>query len=123
LLEVTGIGIWGVHLWRIMAGWRLAEREALERPSRITAEHRIGHIVEWFPQTLPVLLAKGFTPLANPIARRTIARAVSVRQAAAHHGLDVESLVLELNEAAFAANVRTRATGGRSAVVSLPVLR
>lgn len=122
LLEVTGIGIWGVHLWRIMAGWRPEAAGAPERPSRITADHRIGHIVEWFPETLPVLLEKGFTPLANPIARRTIARAVSVRQAAAHHGLNVEKLVAELNAVAFADCAGGADAGRRSAIVSLPVL-
>lgn len=122
LLEVTGIGIWGVHLWRIMAGWRPETIDEPQRPSRITADHRIGHIVEWYPETLAVLLEKGFTPLANPIARRTIARAVSVRQAASHHGLDVDALVTELNEVAFADRADSPGEGGRPGEVSLPVL-
>jgi hypothetical protein len=67
-------------------------------------------------------LEKGFTPLANPIARRTIARAISVRQAAAHHGLDAETLVAELNAAAFADRARGQEPSGRSVVVSLPVV-
>lgn len=25
LLEVTGIGVWGIRRWRIMVGWRTAE--------------------------------------------------------------------------------------------------
>lgn len=122
LLEVTGIGIWGVHLWRIMAGWRPQASDESARPSRITADDRIGHIVEWFPETLPVLLEKGFTPLANPIARKTIARAVSVRQAAASHGLDVAALVAELNAVAFAIRDDSPGAGRRPGVVSLPVL-
>ncbi len=101
LFEVTGIAIWGVHLWRIMNGWKPAEQAAQERPARITADDKIGLIVEWFPATLPLLLAKGFTPLANPVLRRTMARAISVQTAASHHGLDVEQLLAELNAAAF----------------------
>lgn len=117
LLEVTGIGIWGVHLWRIMAGWRPETIDEPQRPSRITADHRIGHIVEWYPETLAVLLEKGFTPLANPIARRTIARAVSVRQAASHHGLDLNALLTELNEVASADRVDSSGTGGQTGIV------
>lgn len=122
LLEVTGIGIWGVHLWRIMAGWRPATSDESQRPLRITADHRIGHIVEWYPETLAVLLGKGLTPLANPIARKTIARAVSVRQAASHKGLDVDALVTELNEVAFADHAASSGEGSRPREISLPVL-
>lgn len=99
LLEVTGIALWGIHLWRIMNGWNPAIEEADERPSRITAEHKIGDIVEWFPGTLPLLVSRGFTPLANPILRRTMARAISVRTAAQHHGLNLEELLRDLNAA------------------------
>ena len=100
LLEVTGIGIWGVHLWRIMAGWRPPADAAVERPSRITADDKVGWIVQWYPATLPVLIAKGFAPLQNPILRRTMARAVSLRTAARQHNLDEEALVAELNSVA-----------------------
>ena len=99
LLEVAGIGIWGVHLWRIMSGWRPAAEE-IERPSRITADDKVGWIVHWFPETLPVLIGKGFTPLRNPVLRRTMARAVSLRTVAKQHNLDENALVSELNEAA-----------------------
>lgn len=101
LLEVSGIAIWGVQLWRIMNGWRPAESSRPDRPSRIHAEDKIGLIVEWFPATLPILLARGFTPLANPVLRRTMARAVSVQTAASHLGIDVQELLAELNRAAF----------------------
>lgn len=101
LLEVTGIAIWGLHLWRIMAGWRPAEDAAVQRPARIIADHRVGQVIEWFPVTLRVLLARGFTPLASPLLRRTVARAVSLRAAAARQNLDLERLLAELNEAAF----------------------
>jgi hypothetical protein len=100
LLEVTGIAIWGVHLWRIMAGWRPAAESLAKRPSRISADDKIGWIVQWYPATLPILIAKGFTPLQNPILRRTMARAVSLRTAARQHNLDEQALVDELNSAA-----------------------
>ena len=100
LLEVTGIGIWGLQLWRIMGGWRPAADGAVERPSRITADDKVGWIVQWFPATLPVLIARGFAPLQNPILRRTMARTVSLRMAARQLHLDEQALVAELNSAA-----------------------
>ncbi|GMU35499.1 MAG: DUF1858 domain-containing protein [Planctomycetia bacterium] len=100
LFEVAGIAVWGVSLWRIMNGWNPAA-EPVERPTAITADDKIGLVIEWFPATLPVLLAKGFAPLANPIMRRTMARAISVRTAAAHQQLNLEQLLAELNDAAF----------------------
>jgi len=119
LLEVTGIAIWGVHLWRIMNQGLLAEKTAEVRPNRITADDKIGQIVEWFPSTLPLLLSKGFTPLANPVLRKTMARVVSVRAAASHQNLDVEQLLSELNMAAYGdAHGRPPARPN----VSLPVL-
>ncbi len=102
LLEVVGIGVWGVHLWRIMNGWDPAPAKPTPKPTRITADDTVGMIVEWFPQTLPLLVAKGFKPLANPITRRTLARTISVQQAAAHCDVDPDNLLAELNEAAFA---------------------
>ncbi len=120
LLEVSGIAIWGLHLWRIMNGWKPAEQDAAERPRRITAEDKIGQIVEWYPQTLPLLIGKGFAPLANPVMRKTMARAVSVRMAAAHHQLDLDDLLAELNTAVGAGEI---ASASSVRGVSLPVLQ
>ncbi len=127
LLEVSGIALWGAHLWRIMAGWRPAEEPAAARPTRITADHKVGHVIEWFPATLNLLLAKGFTPLANPLLRRTVARAVSLRTAAARQNLDLEQLLAELNEAAFGAEQRCNPAtdpsfAAQGAARALPVL-
>ncbi|HKQ46595.1 MAG TPA: DUF1858 domain-containing protein [Phycisphaerae bacterium] len=122
LFEVSGIAIWGVHLWRIMNGWKPTEQVATERPSRISATDKIGLIVEWFPATLPLLLSKGFTPLANPVMRRTMARAISVETAASHHGLDVEQLLAELNATAFGESCCGSIGALPKSKISLPVL-
>lgn len=125
VLEVCGIALWGVHLWRIMAGWRPAEAPAV-RPTRITAEHAVGQVIEWFPATLEVLLARGFTPLANPLLRKTLARAVSLRAAAARQDVDLGELLAALNEAAFggsAAGERAEAATDGPRRLRLPVLQ
>lgn len=120
MLELTGIAVWGVHLWRIMNGWKPIE--SLEaRPSSIVAEDKIGLVVEWFPQTLPLLVNKGFAPLTDPEFRRTIARTVSVRMAASHHRLDLDELLRELNDVAIGSQP-PRAEGCALKELSLPVL-
>lgn len=101
LLEVTGIALWGVHLWRIMAGrfppGPVPAPAGLRPGEPIQPHHRVGEILAAYPHLLEVFLAKGFRPLANPVLRRTIAGQVTLIQAARHHGLDVEELLGELN--------------------------
>ncbi|MFQ5591709.1 MAG: DUF1858 domain-containing protein, partial [Phycisphaerae bacterium] len=122
LLEVSGIGLWGAHLWCVMNGWAPAAAYAGARPARITADDKVGLIVEWFPQTLPLFLGKGFRPLGNPLMRKTVARTISVRQAAAHQELDLDSLLTELNEAAFGAVAATPGDPPATLPVPLAVL-
>lgn len=120
LLELSGIAIWGIHLWRIMNGWKPID-QPVTRPTRITADDKIGLIVDWFPETLPVLVSKGFAPLANPVMRRTIAKTVSVKMAAAHHNLELDTLLEELNAVAFGRSSESL-TSNRPPVIPLTVL-
>lgn len=122
MLEVTALAIWGVHLWRIMAREPSDEEIRLNRPARITPEHPIGYVVEWFPETLPLLIDKGFTPLKNPVLRRTMARTVSVRMAAAQHRLNLDALLAELNAAAFQRPPELQPPSAEGSLLSLPVM-
>jgi hypothetical protein len=105
LMEVTGLALWGVHLWRIMAG------QHLEVPQRvrdqqytwllpgepIRASHRVGDILNQYPALLPTFLAFGFQPLANPLFRRTVARHVTVERACRILNVDRDELLGSLN--------------------------
>ncbi len=104
LLEVLGLAIWGSHLWRIMAGRiRTAAAEPqpgetrLEPGSPIVAAHRVGDVLDHYPQLLQVFLAFGFHPLANPLLRRTLAGRVTLAQACRLVGQDTQALVDALN--------------------------
>ena len=99
VLEVAGIAIWGVHLWRIMDGWNPTGRpeDSGTRPTRITADDSPGRIVEAYPATLTVFLRHGLSPLANALLRRTIGRSITLRTAAAMRGIALEELLRELN--------------------------
>jgi hypothetical protein len=99
LLEVTGLAIWGVHLWRIMASrGAVLQAPPLEPGMPITAAHRVGDVLTLHPQLLDVFVAHGFRPLANPVARRTIAHRVTVEAACRLLGVDVQELLAALND-------------------------
>ncbi len=96
LLEVAGIAVWGTHLWRIMNRGE-SSIGSHEIQGLITADETVASVLERFPQTLPVLIEKGFTLLGNPLLRRTLARTISLRTAARMKELDPGSLVAALN--------------------------
>jgi NnrS protein/Domain of unknown function (DUF1858) len=102
-LEVLGLTLWAVHLWRIMSGrFALQTPEALPSPAgegAIRAEDRVGAILDRYPHLLDTFLVFGFHPLANPLYRRTLARQVSLATACRFMGVERDRLLTALNEA------------------------
>ncbi len=103
-LEVLGLALWGVHLWRIMAGKLGAAESAADLGPApglpIHAGHRVGAVLDRYPELLTVFLTFGFQPLANPLLRRTLARTVTIAAACHLLGKDPRSLLGALNAAA-----------------------
>jgi hypothetical protein len=98
VLEVTGLAVWGIHLWRIMRrGQAVGEDDAIVGP--VTARHRVAAVLERRPELLPTFLAFGFRPLSNPVLRRTLTRGVTVGQACRIVGVDKAVLLAALNGA------------------------
>ena len=103
MLEVTGLAWWGLGLAVVMRRGRLATLAwppAGLAPVRIEANHRVADVLEWFPRTEDVFLRHGFTALKNAVLRRTLARQVTVAQAAALRGVDLTALLNDLNDLA-----------------------
>ena len=75
----------------------MADDNASERPKAILADHKVAQIVEWYPAAIEVLKHHGFTQIMNPIMRRTVARRVSIAQAADMKGVDLATLLADLN--------------------------
>lgn len=101
LLEVTGLAVWGVHLWSIMAG-RLTDPGAgatLAPGQPIEPAHLVGEVLDVYPGLLPTFLDHGFRALANPVLRRTVAAGVTVEKACQLVGADVQQFVAALNSA------------------------
>jgi hypothetical protein len=102
LLEVAGLALWGGHLYLVMAGKsRMRFPAAASMPSLtgrdILSTDTVATVLESEPRLLDTFLAKGFTQLASPAARNTIARVVTLRQATQRMALDSDAFVAELN--------------------------
>ncbi len=105
ILEVLGLAVWGGHLCLIMAGrhkLRLSTTENLLPPLSqrdIAATDTVAAVLDAEPGLLGTFLAAGFTQLASPYARQTVARVVTLKQACQRMGCDVSDFTAELNQA------------------------
>jgi hypothetical protein len=111
LLEVTGLALWGVHLWAVMAGrvrCRLSATVPYVPGTPIEAGHTVGEVLDRHPELLETFLALGFRPLANPLLRMTVARHVSIGQACRQVGREPGEVVEALNQACAAGPQKLR---------------
>lgn len=115
LLEVTGLAIWGSHLWGLMAT-RAREHESqqdqhavqadpsfipvasLTPPSAIGADDIVADVLNRYPWLLETFLSSGFTPLRSAVARKTLARVVTIGQACEKLDVDLAPFLAKLNE-------------------------
>jgi hypothetical protein len=105
LLEVTGLALWGGHLWLIMSGRaRLRSETAANLPvptlvpgAPVSGKHAVGAVLEARPELLQVFVDHGFTALVNPYFRRNIARVVTIESACRRMGVDLEEFLNALN--------------------------
>jgi hypothetical protein len=119
VLEVLGLAIWGAHLWRIMAGhWSnqagVNDATAFGDGGVIEGHQRVSDVLAAHPELLSTFVSLGFTPLANPLLRPTLARLVTVAQACRRLDLDEKQVVAALQRA-----VRPERRG----LLALPVLQ
>jgi hypothetical protein len=101
LLEVTGLVLWGAHLWAIMAG-RLnpsPRGAAMAAGKPIEAGDVVGDVLDAYPALLPTFLAHGFRALENPLLRKTVARHVTIEVACRMLDVDLARFVAALNAA------------------------
>lgn len=103
VLEVVGLTLWGVHLWRIMSGRfqpSIAEPPLDTKANGvITANDNVGAILDRYPALVETFLAFGFRPLANPLLRRMMARHVTIASACRRMDVEVTPFLAALNEA------------------------
>ncbi|WP_309492007.1 DUF1858 domain-containing protein [Candidatus Hecatella orcuttiae] len=66
----------------------------------ISKDMTVLEVLEKYPKLLDVFVKKGFTPLKDPVMRKTMAGSTTIEQACVRFGLDVQKFVEELKEAA-----------------------
>ncbi len=102
--EVMGLGLWGFELVKNMRAGARLQQEAVSpvtrcnEPFELTPQAKVAEVLEHHPQTLDVFLRHGFTPLSNPVLRRTMARVVTLEQACRREGVDPEALMSDLQQ-------------------------
>ena len=68
--------------------------------SAITPQTRMGEIIERWPQTVAILIANGFAPLADPAHQAMVkGLPVTLEMACERHGLNLEGTLERLNAA------------------------
>ena len=72
--------------------------EAVSAP--ITPQTRMGEIIDRWPETVAVLVASGFAPLADPAHQAMVkSLPVTLEMACAKHGVSLEEMLARLNAA------------------------
>ncbi len=68
---------------------------------KITKDMIVEDVLTRYPETLDVFVKQGhcFGLLANPVARKSLARLVTIGQACKLHFIDLERLLEDLNKA------------------------
>ena len=111
-IEVVALMLWGFELFANMRAGKRLERSASDFSLaplprfELTPQTRVAAVLERYPETLKVFLRHGFSPLANPILRKTMARVVTIEQACRREGVDLQSLFAELDQIVRAKDVR-----------------
>ncbi len=101
-IEVVGLTLWGYELFANMRAGKKLEKESgwLKTLSQfeITPSTRVGDVLARYPQSLEIFVRRGFTPLRNPVLRKTMARVITIEQACRREGLDLTDLLNELEQ-------------------------
>ncbi|HHT9119184.1 MAG TPA: DUF1858 domain-containing protein [Candidatus Hypogeohydataceae bacterium YC41] len=98
-IEVTALSLFAYNLWKTMN----LKEEPLEacptkKLEKITKDTKVADVIEQYPETMEVFLQFGFHQIANPVARRTMAKMVTLEAACQFHGVDLEKFMAALND-------------------------
>ncbi len=76
---------------------------------KITKDMIVEDVLTRYPETLDVFVRQGhcFGLLANPVARRSLAKLVTIERACKLHFINLEKLLRELNEVVEKAEARS----------------
>jgi hypothetical protein len=95
-LEVTALILFGINIWVTMTGEEAYEEKAIEV---FTGNETVFALTEQFPRTIPVLKEAGFTKITNPMLRKTLGRAITVKKACEEQKVDFNALAPKIRMA------------------------
>jgi hypothetical protein len=100
-IEVVALVLWGYELFaNIREGKRLEKQssvlDSFAYVFDIQPNSKVGDVLARYPQALEIFIRHGFTPLRNPVLRKTMARVVTVEQVCRREGVDMDALLSEL---------------------------
>ncbi len=84
--------------------------DAIPHTKKITGKMTVARVLGQFPQTLDIFLENGFSSLANPTARATLAKVVTVETACQKHGVNSVAFLEKLNLALQGENPKQEPT-------------
>lgn len=93
VLVILGLGIWAFHLVSLVVKAGGDDESEPLTPETLNPSSKVARIIEQWPQTLPAFKQFGFGLLANPVARRTLARGVTVQTACGMHNVNPTDLL------------------------------
>jgi hypothetical protein len=117
-IEVAGLAIWAVDLWRSMSRRPVLAGSCDEVPLALTTH--VADVAAAYPETIPVFLQFGFSMISNPLMRKTVARSVTLEQVCRLRRVDSDRLLAALRHAATSGRGASR---GPDQLVSISGLR
>jgi hypothetical protein len=88
-LEVLALFLFGINIWVTMSREEAYEEKVIEA---FTGNETVFALTEQFPQTIPLLKEAGFEKITNPLLRKTLGRAITIKKACEEQKVDFNSL-------------------------------
>lgn len=88
-LEVVALILFGINIWVTMTREEAYEEKPIEV---FTGNETVYALTEQFPQTISVLREAGFEKITNPLLRKTLGRAITVKKACEEQKIDFNIL-------------------------------
>jgi hypothetical protein len=88
-LEVSALILFGINIWVTMTKEEAYEVKPIET---FTGNETVFALTEQFPQTISILKTAGFEKITNPLLRKTLGRALTVKKACEEQKVDFNSL-------------------------------
>ncbi len=88
-LEVIALFLFGINIWVTMSREEAYEEKTI---TKFTGNETVFALTEQFPQTIPILKGLGFEKITNPLLRKTLGRAITVKKACEEQKVDFSVL-------------------------------